>query len=117
MVMEVASLSSATLAYTGRILVLVGGILMVIFGALSLFELVFTIPFRSPLEDLNILSRGFGIITLILGIVSIIGSKYSNRLEWAIILIIIGYVGGGLGGLLVLIGGILGLVSVLIKKT
>jgi hypothetical protein len=90
---------------------------MVVLGALSLLEFVFTIPFRSPLEDLNILGRGFGIIPLILGVVSIIGSKYVHRLEWAIILIILGYVGGGIGGLLVLIGGILGLVSVLIKKT
>lgn len=110
-------MSSSSLAYTGRILVLVGGILMVIFGAISLLSLAFTVPFRSPLEDLNILSRGFGIITLILGIVSLIGANYVSRLEWAIILIIIGYVGGGIGGLLVLIGGILGLVSVLMKKT
>jgi hypothetical protein len=114
---EVTGLSSASLAQAARILVLVGGILMVVFSALGLLELVHTIAFRSFLENLNILSRGFGLITLILGVVSIIGAKYSNRLEWAIILIIIGYVGSGLGGLLVLVGGILGLVSVLVKKT
>lgn len=109
-------LSSSSLAYAGRILVLVGGILMVLFGLLSLLSLAFTIPFRSPLEDLNILSRAYGLIPVILGIVAIIGAKYSNTLVWAIILIVIGYLGGGIGGLLVLIGGILGLVSVLIKK-
>jgi hypothetical protein len=89
---------------------------MVIFGALGLLEFVFTLPFGSPLEGLNI-GRGFGLIPLILGIVSIIGAKYVNRLEWTIILIILGFIGGGIGGLLVLVGGILGLVSVLIKKT
>lgn len=115
--LEVACLSSKSLANAGRILVLVGGILMVLFGVLNLLELAFTIPFRSPLEDLNLISRGFGVIPIILGVVAIIGAKYSDTLLWSIVLIIIGYLGGGLGGLLVLVGGILGLVSVLIKKT
>lgn len=110
-------MSSKSLANAGRILVLVGGILMVLFGVLNLLELAFTIPFRSPLEDLNLISRGFGVIPIILGVVAIIGAKYSDTLLWSIVLIIIGYLGGGLGGLLVLVGGILGLVSVLIKKT
>ena len=110
-------MSSSSFAYTGRILALLGGILMVVLSTLSLFESAFTIPVRSPLQDFNILGRGFELITLILGIVCIIGARYSNRLEWAIILIILGYVGGGIGGLLVLIGGVLGLVSALVKKT
>jgi hypothetical protein len=110
-------LSSASLANAGRILVLVGGVLLVLLSLVELLEFAFTVPFRSPLEDLNVLGRGFGVVTLILGVVSIIGAKYSHRLEWAIILIIVGYVGGGIGGLLVLIGGILGLVTVLLKKT
>ena len=110
-------MSSSSLAYAARILVLVGGILMVLFGVLSLLSLAFTFPFRSPLEDLNIISRASGLISVILGIVAIIGAKFSNTLVWSIVLIIIGYLGSGIGGLLVLIGGILGLVSVLIKKT
>lgn len=110
-------MSSASLANAGRVLVLVGGVLLVLLSIVELLELAFTIPFRSPLQDLNILGRGFGVVTLILGVVSIIGAKYSHRLEWAVILIIVGYVGGGVGGLLVLVGGLLGLVSVLLKKT
>ncbi len=54
---------------------------------------------------------GFDILTLILGVVAIIGAKRVTELLWAIILIIIGLIGGGIGGILVLIGGILGLVS------
>ena len=54
---------------------------------------------------------GFAILALILGVVAIVGSKHVTELLWAIILIIIGYVGGGIGGILVLIGGILGLIS------
>ena len=111
------NLSSIPLAYIARVLVLIGGILMVLFGIIGLLSSAFTLPFRSPLEDLNILSRAYGLIPLILGIVAIFAAKYSNRLVWAIVLIVIGYLGGGIGGLLVLLGGVLGLVSVLIKKT
>jgi len=90
---------------------------MVIISALELFEWAFPLRVRSPLQDFEVLGRGFELVALILGIVCIIGARYSNRLEWAIILIILGYIGGGLGGLLVLIGGVLGLVSALVKKT
>ena len=115
--MEIDDLSSASLAITGRILVFVGGILVVISGALHLFEVVFTVLFSSLLENLGVIGRGSGIVSLILGIIAITCARYSNRLVWAIIFIIIGFLAGELGGLLVLVGGILGLVSFLIKKT
>lgn len=57
-----------------------------------------------------------GIVTLICGIIAIIGAKSASTLVWAIVLIIVGLIGGGLGGFLVLLGGILGLVTVLSKK-
>jgi hypothetical protein len=61
------------------------------------------------------LFAGFGILALILGIIAIIGAKHVTELIWAIVLIVIGLIGGGaggsIGGLLVLIGGILGLIS------
>ncbi len=53
----------------------------------------------------------WGIIQIILGIVAIYGAKRATDLTWAIVLIVVGLIGGGLGGILVLIGGILGLVS------
>ncbi len=109
-------MTSIPLAYAARVLVLIGGILMILFGLISLLSLAFTLPFRSPLEDLNIIGRGYGLIPAILGIVVIFAARYSNRLVWAIVLIVIGYLGGGIGGLLVLFGGVLGLVSVLMKK-
>jgi len=108
-------LSSALLAQTGRILALIGGVLMIVFSGLALLGFIFTVPFRSPLANVN--EAGHNLIALVLGIVAIIGAKYVKKLEWAIVLIIVGYFGGGIGGLLVLIGGILGLVSRLIKYT
>ncbi len=57
-----------------------------------------------------------GIVTLIMGIIAVIGAKSANTLTWAIVLIIVGLIGGGLGGLLVLLGGIFGLITALARK-
>ena len=86
---------------------------MVIFGLLSLigYGFIYFGPFL-PLRFAY-----FGIVTLICGIIAIIGAKSVTNLVWAIVLIIVGIIGGGLGGLLVVLGGILGLVTVAIKKT
>ena len=98
--------SVSTIAYY---LALIGGILMVLFGLLGLIA-----DFGS-----FIFHWGFsygGIVTLVMGVIAIIGAKSVNTLVWAIVLIIVGAVGGGIGGLLVLLGGIFGLVNVLSKK-
>jgi len=52
-----------------------------------------------------------------MGIIAVIGAKSVNTLVWAIVLIVVGLVGGGLGGLLVVLGGVFGLINVLTKKT
>ncbi|HKM50685.1 MAG TPA: hypothetical protein VJZ75_05860 [Candidatus Bathyarchaeia archaeon] len=96
-----------TLAYLAYILAIIGGILMIIFSLLSLLNYAISIPFQSPIAGYF----GSGIITLILGIVAVILSKRASELLWAIVLIIVGFIGGGIGGMLVIIGGILGLLS------
>ncbi|APV43451.1 hypothetical protein Dform_00088 [Dehalogenimonas formicexedens] len=95
-------MSISRLGYT---LALIGGILMVVFGILAVAQSTFRAAFYG---------WGFfngGIITLLAGIIAVIGASRVRELVWAIILIVIGLLGGGLGGLLVLIGGILGLVA------
>lgn len=106
-------MSAAQLAYAGRILALIGGILLVLFSGLALLGFVFRIPFHSSLVNLDPLVYDF--IGLVLGVVAILGSRQAGKLEWAIVLIIVGYLGGGFGGLLVLVGGVVGLVSRLVK--
>jgi len=80
----------SSLAYWGYILALVGGILLVLFGGFAFLGLAFSLPFRSPLQSLNLLGRD--LISVILGIISIVASKQAGKLEWAI-LIIVGYLG------------------------
>jgi hypothetical protein len=102
-----SEISVSRIAY---ILALLGGILMVIFGLLGLVRSSF-----GPM----ILYWGYaygGIVTIICGAIAIIGAKSASTLVWAIVIIVVGIVGGGLGGLLVVLGGLLGLLAVLLKK-
>ncbi len=103
-------MSRSSVSNAAYYLALLGGILMVLFGLLG-----FVVSLGAFL-----FSWGFaygGIVTLIMGIIAIIGARSASTLVWAIVLIIVGLIGGGLGGLLVLLGGILGLVAALSRKT
>ena len=95
------------LAKLGYILALVGGIIVIALSLASLLNFPMYLPFHSPLAGYF----GIGIITLVLGIVSVFGSRRVNELAWAIVLMIVGFLSGGIGGLLTLLGGLLGLLS------
>ena len=87
-------------------LVLIGGVLLVVTSLLALVGYTLSIPV--PLLGM---SFGFAFLPLILGIVAIIVAKRVTELVWAIILIVVGFLGGGIGGVLVLLGGLVGLLS------
>jgi len=98
--------SVSTIAYY---LALIGGALMILFGLIGFFATFGAYYFH----------WGYtygGIVTLIMGIIAIVGAKSVSTLVWAVVLIIVGLIGGGLGGLLVVIGGIFGLITALSKK-
>jgi len=100
--------AKTSLGRAAYLLVLVGGILMILLSVLGFLGMAFM---SFGMLGLGLFA-GFGaILGIILGIVAIFGSKHVTELLWAIILIVVGLVGGGIGGLLVLVGGILGLLS------
>jgi hypothetical protein len=105
-----SDMSVSRIAY---ILALIGGILLVLFG---LFEFV---GFSGlAIFHFSIYSFAYaGIVSIICGVIAIIGARSASTLVWAIVLIIVGVIGGGLGGLLVVLGGLLGIIVVLTKKT
>ena len=100
-----------TLAYAGYIIGLIGGVILILFGLLGFLSIVL-VPF-SPLYYLGVSAHG--LITLIIGIIGIIASRYVSRLEWAIVIIILGVIAAGVGGTLLVLAGLLGLLSKLIK--
>ncbi len=85
-----------------RILVLIGGILLVVFGFLTVVGASFEI------RNLGVSISGtwFGIAV---GLIALWGHRYVREVVWAVILLVLGYAAGGLGGLLVLLGGLIGL--------
>lgn len=103
--LEVNNLSS--LGYAGYILALIGGIIIVISGIFSVIG--------TPLFAYTVLGAvgAFfsGIVQLILGIICIVRSKWVRSLTWAIILLVLGVIAGGIGGVLVAVGAILGLID------
>ncbi len=89
------------------ILILVGPILMIILGILGLLSvaaasLVYGLSFGLP---------GSPILTLVLGFVAIAVRKRVDQPIWAVALIVMGFIGGGPGGILLLLGALLVLLS------
>lgn len=97
----------AEMSRAAYILALVGGIILFLFGLLTLLGYAVGGP---SLNLLPIRGMNAGIIELVCGVIAIVCAKYATDILWAIVLIVVGIIGGGLGGLLVLIGGIIGLV-------
>jgi hypothetical protein len=95
----------------GYLLALIGGVIIIVFGLLGLLGVAFRI--FSPLAFLS--SAVFAVIEIVIGVVCVIGSKFVSRLDWAIILLILGIIAGSLGGTLVVLGALLGILSRIIK--
>jgi hypothetical protein len=106
---------TSTLSYVGFILALVGGIIVLLFGLFGLLDVGIRI-FR----EISLLGFLTGtvrsLLHIVIGIVCIIGSRFVSNLVWAIVLLVLGLIAGTIGGALIVIGAILGLVSVLIKS-
>jgi len=86
---------------------LLGGIIIIAFSLASLAHYPLYLPIQVPLGSYV----GIGVISLILGVVAVFGSKRVNELVWGIVVMAVGFLTGGIGGLLALIGGLVGLLA------
>ena len=91
----------------GYILALLGGIVIIALSLAAIIHYPLYLPIQVPLAGY----AGIGVISLILGVVAVVGSKRINELVWGIILMVVGFLAGGIGGLLAIIGGLIGLLS------
>jgi hypothetical protein len=98
---------TSSLGYAGYILALIGGVIIIISGILAIIG--------SPFFAYSVLGAvgGFfsGIVQVIIGIICVAGSKWVRTLAWAIVVLILGIIAGGIGGVLVVIGTLLGLID------
>ena len=101
-------MADASLGRVAYVLALIGGIILVILGLLSFLGMAFTMFTFSMFGSFG--GSFWGIIQIVLGLVAIYGAKRVTDVAWAVVLIVVGIIAGGLGGLLVLLGGILGLI-------
>jgi hypothetical protein len=102
-------MASGSLGRVAYVLALIGGVILIIMGLLSFLGMAFSLVTFSMFGSFG--GSFWGIIEIVLGIVAIYGSKRATDLVWAIVLIVVGIIAGGLGGILVLLGGILGLIA------
>ena len=106
---------ASSLSHTGYILVLIGGIFIVLSGALNLLGVA--VESLRVMEIFPLFSGTIrALVHIIIGAVCIAGSRYVSTFTWAIILLILGVITGNIGGTLVLVGAILGLISTTYKK-
>jgi hypothetical protein len=112
--MEVKVKMNNSFAYWGYILALIGGVLIIVFGLLGLIGNSLGTAF-SPAGHF-IAGTFYSVVAIIIGAICIIGSKFVGQLGWAIILLVLGIVAGGIGGVLVILGALLGLLSIFLKS-
>jgi hypothetical protein len=91
----------------GYVLSLLGGIVIIALSLAALAHFPLYLPIQVPLAGYI----GIGVISLILGVVAVFGSRRVNELVWGVILMGVGLLTGGVGGLLALVGGLIGVLS------
>ena len=105
--------SQVPLLTIARLLVLIGGIVLLIGGILEAINVGGLMDFVTNLVRLGSLT---GIVVgILVGILALVGSREVANPAWSLILLILGLFVGSLGGILVFIGGLIGLVAHYVK--
>ncbi len=100
-----------------KVLAILGGLLVIVAGALELSSLV--TRRNIPSIESAASTLGYGVLDIALGIVAVAGSRHVRSLVWGLVLIVVGVVaypfGGGfpwgLGPIIVVIAGIVGIIA------
>ncbi|TMI14451.1 hypothetical protein E6H35_04505 [Candidatus Bathyarchaeota archaeon] len=105
--------SQVPLLTLARLLVLIGGVVLLIGGILQAIDIGGLTDFNTNLARLGSLT---GIVVgILVGILALVGSREVANPAWSLILLILGLFVGSLGGILVFIGGLIGLVAHYVK--
>ncbi len=92
-----------------RALVLAGGVILLVAGMLRFANAAVTAYLESPLA----LSRTQeGVLGIVAGVIALSGYRQLDKTPWALLMIVLGIITGGLGGILVLVSGLVSLVVV-----
>ena len=103
----------AQLSELARILVLVGGIVLVIFGIIGVLAspiVGFTQGFFEGIGRL-----GQGLLQIVIGLIAFFGHRQLKSLAWTVVILVLGIIAGGLGGILMVIGALIAIMTIFVK--
>ncbi len=100
----------------GALILILGAVLEIVGGLRGLFDLTFLIPSLGFLTGLVIaIIAGIVAFAIIAGIVAFVGAGQIKNTALNIILLILGYLAWGIGGILIILGALVALVTRFIK--
>jgi len=95
------------LLIVGGVILILGAMLNVVGGIRGLLDIAPRVP------SLDLLTSA--IIGIIVGVLALIGAGQISNPAWSIILLVLGFLVGSLGGILVFIGALIALVATFVK--
>jgi hypothetical protein len=106
--------ANQSLRSLARALIIVGAIVMIIGAILQAVDMRSLLDLTPNVRSLGLFTSA--LIALIVGALALVGSMQVSSPVWMIILLVLGYLVGSLGGILVFIGALIGLVMALLKS-
>ena len=108
--------SKLELAMLAKLLFIVGGLVLILGGLLQVADIRTINDLTPSLRNISSLtSISAGIVTLLIGVLALIGSNKASVPTWNILLLILGLFVGGLGGTLVFIASVIGLIEIYVR--
>jgi hypothetical protein len=106
--------SNQSLRTLAKALIIVGALVLIIGAILSAVNLRSLLDLAPNVRSLTFFASA--LIGLVVGALALVGSTQVSSPVWMIILIVLGYLVGSLGGILIFIGALIGLVTSLVKS-
>jgi hypothetical protein len=107
--------NKGTLRSIARLLLVIGGIILILEAVLQLgVDLRGVLYFAPRVPSLDIFTSA--IVSIVVGILALVGAGQIRNPAWSIILLVLGFLLiGSLGGILVFIGALIALVATFVK--
>ena len=96
-----------------KVLVLVGGIVLLVTGLLQVLSGGVSLLAESVLNGVG--GVGEGLVKVVVGLIALFAYRFLKSLAWAIVVLVLGIIAGGLGGVLLLLGAIVALVATFVR--
>jgi hypothetical protein len=107
--------TKATLRSIARLLLVIGGIILILEAVLQLgVDLRGLFNFAPRVPSLDFFTSA--IVSILVGILALVGAARVSNPAWGVILLVLGFLLiGSLGGILVFIGALIALVAIFVK--